>query len=196
VLDFEGIGNLNPVGNFYNGGAGTNFGIGFNADALAVVDADAGGSGNFGGEPSPDTILFFLTGSAAIMDVAAGFDTGFSFFYSAINSTGNITVWDGLGGTGNILATLFLPLTPFNGAPDPTGQFSPFVATGVGFAGVAKSVSFAGVQNQIGFDDVTFGSVNPGGGGGTPSVPEPATITLLSSGLLAVSTVLRRRKRA
>src|SRR5688572_20093730 len=79
VLDFEGVGDYNPVGNFYNGGAGTNYGIEFSPNALGLVDADAGGNGNFGGEPSPDTALFFLTGAAATMNVAAGFTTGFSF---------------------------------------------------------------------------------------------------------------------
>lgn len=63
----------------------------FSANALAVVDADSpGGTGNFGGEPSPDTILFFLSGVSAIMNVPAGFTVGFSFWYSAISNTGKI----------------------------------------------------------------------------------------------------------
>src|SRR5690242_20191664 len=85
VLDFEGLQNLEAVNNFYNGGTGgngsgpgTNYGIEFSTNSLAIIDADAGGSGNFGHEPSPDTILFFLSGGAATMNVAAGFDTGFS----------------------------------------------------------------------------------------------------------------------
>ncbi|PZO55865.1 MAG: PEP-CTERM sorting domain-containing protein [Phormidesmis priestleyi] len=200
VLDFEGLQNLENVNGFYNGGSGsqgntgTNFGIEFSSNSLAIVDADAGGTGNFGGEPSPDTILFFLSGGAAVMNVAAGFDTGFSFFYSAINNPGTINVYDGLNGMGNILATLNLPTTPFNGAPDPMGQFSPFVPFGVGFTGIAKSVDFGGVVNQIGFDNITLGAATPGGGGGTPaSVPEPGSvIALLLIGGASASQIKRQ----
>ena len=46
VLDFEGIGNLNPAGDFYNGGDGANYVTKFSPAALAVVDEDAGGTGN------------------------------------------------------------------------------------------------------------------------------------------------------
>lgn len=191
VLNFEGVGQVNPVGNFYNGGAGTNYGIEFSPNALGLVDADAGGTGNFGGEPSPDTVLFFLTGAAATMNVAAGFTTGFSFFYSAIGLPGSIVVYDGLNATGNVLATLDLPLTPFNEAPDPTGLFSPFVAIGVAFDGIALSVDFGGTVDQIAFDNITLGSERPGGVG----VPDPASTALLFLGSFAGLVGLARRNK-
>jgi hypothetical protein len=187
VLDFEGVGNIAPVGNFYNGGAGTNYGINFSSNALGIVDADAGGAGNFGGEPSPSTVLFFLSGPAATMDVAAGFDTGFSFFYSAINNGGFINVYDGLGATGNILASINLPVTPSNGG-DPSGDFSPFYAIGVTFDGIAHSVDFGGTVNQIGFDNITLGSEIPGG----QPVPEPSTFILFGAGLGGLAFWRRR----
>lgn len=187
VLGFEGLGNLESVGNFYSGGAGPNFGISFSPNALAIIDADAGGSGNFGGEPSPSTVLFFLDGPAAVMNVAAGFETGFSFFYSAINNPGFVNVYDGLNGAGNILATINLPRTPFNGAPDPTGQFSPFVPIGVTFNGIARSIDFGGTVNQIGFDDITLGSETPG----TP-IPTPA----LLPGLVGMGIATLRKRKA
>ncbi len=201
VLDFEGLADFEPVQSFYSGGLGgfgsgpgPNFGIGFSANSLALIDGDAGGSGNFGGEPSPDTVLFFLGGTAATMNVAAGFTTGFSFFYTAINNPGSVSVYSGLNATGAILATLPLPLTPTGGAPDPTGQFSPLLPIGVAFAGIAMSVDFAGVVDQIGFDNITFGSATPGNGNGV--IPEPATLTLLGIGLAGIGlTRLRRRKR-
>lgn len=199
VLDFEGLGNIDFIGEFYNGGTsgsgngpGPDFDISFSASALSVIDADAGGSGNFGGEPSPSTILFFLSGGAATMNVPAGFDTGFSFFYSAISQPGQVRVYDGLDGTGNLLTTLDLPLTPFNGAPDPTGQFSPFLPFGVAFQGVARSVDFSGVANQIGFDDITLGSETPGGTG-NPVIPEPGTMLLMGMGTLAAGWGNRKR---
>lgn len=195
TLTFEGLKDLELVGNFYNGGTGgngsgpgTNYGITFNADSLAVVDSNAGGTGDIGGEPSPDTVLFFRNGSAAIMNVSAGFDTGFSFFYSAINQSGSIQVWDGLDGTGNVLAILALPLTQRNGAPDPNGAFSPFVPVGVSFSGTAKSVSFAGVQDQIGFDNITFGTATP-----AEEIPEPSAYVLAASGM-ALAFLLRHKK--
>lgn len=169
VMDFEGLEDLETVEEFYDGGLGGNgsgpgpdFGVIFSPNAQAIIDSDAGGSGNFGGEPSPDTILFFLTGTAATMNVPDGFTDGFSFFYSAINEPGEIVVYDGLDGTGNVLATLQLPLTPNLGDPDPTGNFSPLEPIGVSFSGTARSVDFGGTIDQIGFDDITLGSETPG----------------------------------
>jgi hypothetical protein len=191
VLDFEGLGDQEAVNQFYNGGTGgggsgpgANYGVVFSDNSLSIIDADAGGTGNFGGEPSPSTVLFFLTGAAATLNVAAGFTTGFSFFYSAINNPGVIRVYDGLNATGNLLATLDLPLTPFNGAPDPSGQFSPLVPIGVTFAGTARSVDFGGTVNQVAFDNITLGSGTPGGGGPPPAPAVPAPT--LSPAMLAM----------
>ena len=194
TLTFEGLQDLEAIGSYYDGGLGAmgsgpgpGYGVTFSSNALAIIDVDAGGSGNFGGEPSPSTILFFLGGSAATMTYGSGFDTGFSFYYSAINQPGFVNVYDGVNGTGSILAHLDLPLTPFSGDPDPNGQFSPLVPVGVGFAGVAKSIDFGGTINQIGFDNVTFGSQRP-----TPGVPEPGTLMLIGTGLAGLLALRRR----
>jgi hypothetical protein len=164
---------------------------------LSIIDIDAGGSGNFGGEPSPDTVMFFLTGAAAVMNVPAGFDTGFSFFYSAVNNPGSITVYDGPDGTGNVLATLDLPVTPSDGG-DPQGDFSPFFPIGVAFNGTAMSVDFAGTVNQVGFDDITIGSETPGGPGiiDTAPVPTMSTWALLVLTLLMFGVAARRFRKS
>jgi len=92
-LTFEGVGNLASVNDFYNGGtdsaghSGPNYGINFSSNSLGLIDSSAGGSGNTGNDPSGVTNLVFLDGSAATMNVAAGFDTGFSFYYAANFST-------------------------------------------------------------------------------------------------------------
>ena len=203
VLTFEGLKNQEAVLNYYNGGAGSlgstgggNYGVTFSSNALAIIRGNAGGSGNFGGEPSPSTVLYFLSGNAATLNSSSGFTTGFSFFYSAINNPGTIRVFDGLNATGNVLATLNLavtPSTPGQGAcaNNPTGAFCPFVPIGVSFGGTARSIDFGGTVNQIGFDNITFGSAVPMG-----TVPEPGTIALVAVGLTGLAGVVRARRRS
>jgi hypothetical protein len=55
LIGFEGIGNNNPVGTYF--GPVT---VQFGSSWLGLVDADAGGSGNFANEPSPSTAAYFL----------------------------------------------------------------------------------------------------------------------------------------
>ncbi|PZX57033.1 thrombospondin type 3 repeat-containing protein [Algoriphagus ratkowskyi] len=168
VLDFEGLGNLDNINNFYNGGtsgsgfSGPNYGVEFGV-ALAIIDSDAGGTGNFANEPSPSTVMFFLDENQAFMNVSAGFDTGLSFFYSSATSDGFVSVYDALNGTGNLLGTIVLALNyNINCTGDPTGQFCNWDPIAVPFEGTAKSVVFSGASNSIAFDDVTFGSTTPG----------------------------------
>jgi hypothetical protein len=193
VLDFEGIGDQAFVQNFYNGGtdsagnSGTNYGISFGSASRGIIDLDAGGSGNFANEPSPSTILFFLSGSA-ILNIAAGFDTGFSFFYTSVSFAGSVDVYDGLDGTGTLLASLALVANGSGCGGDPNGTFNCWTPVGVPFAGIAKSINFGGVANQIGFDDVTFGSQDPG-----PRVPFPATLLLVGAGLSLFALRYRRK---
>ena len=206
VLTFEGLKDQEEVLNFYDGGLGgsgsgpgPNFGVTFTPNSLAIIEQDQGGSGNFKGEPSPKTILFFLTGAAATMNVPGGFSTGFSFFYSAASTPGVITVWSGPDETGTILATLNLPVTG-NGSGKPgcgTNTFCPFTPIGVTFAGVAHSIDFGGTVNQIGFDNITLGSSTPGGMADltVPTLDTWAFVTL--AGLLAIAGIaaIRRRQR-
>jgi hypothetical protein len=136
-------------------------------------------------------VLFFVSsGSSATLNVPAGFDTGFSFFYSAILNPGVINVYDGVNKTGNLLTSLALPTTPNNGAPDPNGSFSPFVPIGVSFSGIAKSVDFGGTADQIGFDNITLGSATAGGS--STQVPEPFTIV---GTLIGGMTALRMKQK-
>ena len=167
VLDFEGLKDFEPILEFYNGGSGgngsgpgENYGVSFSSNSLALIDADAGGNGNFGGEPSPDTAMFFLSGTA-VLNMPAGFDTGFSFSYSAVNNSGSVVVYDGLNATGNILSTIALPVTQSDGG-DPNGAYSPFYNVGVPISGTGHSIDFGGTVNQIAFDNITFGSATPG----------------------------------
>lgn len=181
VLTFEGIGNGNSVGNFYNT-APQDYDITFSSNALALVDSDVAGAmgGDFGGEPSPSTALYFTSGTGVTLNALSGFGTGFSLYYSAINTGGSFSIYEGSNLSGNQLVTLNLGTTPNNGAPDPTGAFSPFVPVGVLFSGTARSVGLMGAANQILFDDITLGSATLG----SRAVPEPGTLVLLGGGLL------------
>jgi hypothetical protein len=188
------------IQDFYNGGtasngnSGTNYGIAFSSNSLLIclnsTSVFCSNTSRGGLDPSSaEGSLFFLTGSESIMNVAAGFDTGFSFNYVSLSNPGSVSVYDGLGGTGNLLATI--NLTPNAGScPGYGAGFCPFSPIGVGFAGIAKSVSFAGVANQIVFDDITFGSVDPGDPG---TVPVPATLGLFGLGLAGLGWTRRKK---
>lgn len=200
VLNFEGVGDQASVNNFYNGGtdstghSGTNYGINFSTTSLGIIDSDAGGSGNFANEPSASTVLFFLSGNADTMNVAAGFTTGFSFYYST-SQAAFVSVYSGLNGTGTVLATINLPVNFSNGncVGDPTGAYCHWDPVGVTFAGTAMSVNFGGSANFVAFDDVTLGSATAGGGGPT-AVPEPESVLLVGLGLTAIAAARRKRR--
>jgi hypothetical protein len=204
VLDFEGVSPTYPFSStnvflqgFYNGGTssvgttGANYGIEFSSNALAIcldtpsVDCSNTSRGGLGNPNSARSALFFLSGSNTYMNRAAGFQNGFSFYYASYNYQGAFSVWSGLDGTGDLLASLTLN-------PQSTGCagnfFCPFYAAGVSFSGTAQSVTFSGVADQIVFDDVTFGSSRPG------EVPEPTSLALTASGLLGLAAVARRRR--
>lgn len=205
VLDFEGI---NPAGvattnilDFYNGGtssagtSGPDYGVSFSGNALALClnTADEACSntsrGGFGDPSSQKGGLNWLQGSETYLNYASGFKDGFSFYYSAPFFTGGISVYDGLNGTGNLLATIALDLTTDGGCGSSAGgaSYCPFAPIGVEFNGIAKSISFEGTQNYIVFDDVTFGSATPG------AVPELATWLMLIAGVGVVGYAMRRR---
>jgi hypothetical protein len=186
MLDFEGIGNLNPVGDYYNGAGGPDYGVSFSGATLAIVDSDAGGTGNTANEPSPNTVMFFLDDNHAMLNAAAGFTTGFSFYYSSSQSS-SVTVYDGLNGTGNVLAQLPLSAQYDLGCTgDPNGEYCNWTAVGASFDGTARSISLAGTADHVGYDNITFGAVVP--------VPEQSEMLMLAAGLVAVGLAARQRR--
>ena len=184
VLNFAGLNGTaeEPILNYYNGGfggdgsgPGPNYGITFGSDAIAC---NGGASGTCNVDQIPGgpgaQIAFFLSGPGDVMDRASGFTTGFSFYYSAINNPGEVTVWSGLDGTGTMLADISLPVTPGSG-PGCARPFCPFFAAGVTFSGTAMSADFTGTANQIAFADITLGSATPG-------IPEASSWAMMLAG--------------
>ena len=166
TLDFEGLKNNEAIKNFYNGGSGSDgsskgldYNITFSAEALALIDQDAGGGGNFANEPSPSTTMYFLSNEDKIyMNVEGGFTEGFSFYYTSIHEEGDVEVWTDYNGTGKKIGSLHLDITPSLGKGDPNGEYDNWVKKSLSFDGRAKSIVFKGVANQIGFDNI---SLNP-----------------------------------
>lgn len=168
TLDFEGLKNYEQVENFYNNGSGSkgsskglDYNITFSANTLALIDEDAGGSGNFANEPSPDTVFFFTGNDSKVyMNVEDGFTEGFSFYYTSNTTEGKVDVWTGLNAQGKKISTLDLEETPRTGKGDPRGTYDNWARKSLSFNGRAKSIAFHGVANLIGFDNVTL-SPNP-----------------------------------
>jgi hypothetical protein len=197
TLTFTGLQNEEAIGNFYNGGtgslgsSGTNYGVSFGPDALAIISNQNGGGGNFSSVPPPstDTVAFFLSGPGDVMNVGAGFTTGFAFSYAAAIDPGSVSVWSGLNDTGTLLETINLPVTGDD--CDGKTDFSCWENTGVSFSGVAESVDFSGTANEIAFANVTLGASSIPSG---PSpVPEPSSFVLLGSGILGLVGAVRRK---
>jgi hypothetical protein len=205
TLNLQGLQNLEPVSNYFNGGLGGNGsgpgpsdGIVFSSNSLAIISGLQGGSGNFQSNPSAGPIAFFLSGGADTMDVAAGFTNGFSFYYSS-SEAGSVDVYSGLDGTGTLLASVPLVAQFDTGcSADASTTFCTWSPVGVTFSGTAESVNFGGVADEVGFDSITLGASNPGAsdtGGTTPNAatPEPGSFVLFGSGLLGLVGAVRRK---
>jgi hypothetical protein len=184
VLDFEGLGNTDPINGFYNGGtsdqgfSGSDYGISFPSTAMGLITYDFGGSGNFSNPPSGITGLYYTAANTAI-NMAGGFETEISFYYSSASVPGLIEIYSELGGTGDLLASQSLPAT---------GSFSTFSNITIPFTGMAKSVVISGAGNQSLFDDFAFIPY-----GSTP-VPLRGWVIWIVGGLITMFIVLRSRR--
>jgi len=196
-LNFQYLKNLEPIANFYNGGRGGfgsyagynhDFGVTFSSNALGLRSYLNAGAGNFAGTPLGTPAVFFNSGSSGYMDVTSGFTTGLNFFYTSLAPI-TVTVWSAPNGTGSILATIVLGVNggSAGGCSGPV-LYCNWTDIAIAFSGMARSVTFTGPANYLGITDITVGSTRT-------AIPEPATLLLFGTGLVAFASLRLRRAR-
>jgi hypothetical protein len=180
VLTFEGLNDRSSVGNFYNGGTGGNFGITFN-NSYAATETAAGGSAPYITEPSRVTSISFYDREYSAwntggMNVADGFITELSLFYSSPQVPVTVTIYDDVYGSGNILTSFVLTAA--------LPAYSSFTPVTIPFTGTAYSVTFAGSNSSLPavYDNISL----------IPA-PEPSTALLFGTGALLIGMYGRQR---
>lgn len=156
VVTFEGVGDNQPVGTI----AGP-VSVTFGANWFGLVDSDAGGSGNFANEPSPDTVAYVTSGAPDPINFSSGINFVEIFYVAGETSIPmTLTAWDGPNGTGNIVTTAVGDVVGngTNCSGDPTGIFCLWdVVTLTSTGNNIQSITLAGaLSDQFAFDSMTF----------------------------------------
>lgn len=155
TMEFEGFGNFDPIGTI-SGPIDITFGPSW----VALIDSDAGGTGNTANEPSGETVAFVNSGFAEPIDFSEGV-TSVEVFYTASASSIPITIsgFDGPNGTGNLIGTAVGETIGNDGSctGDPNGTFCLFdVMTITAPGDIIRSITITGATaNQFAFDDIT-----------------------------------------
>ena len=92
-----------------------------------------------------------------------------------------VTVWSGLNGSGNIVASFNLVSNAQSGGCS-SSAFCYFDRVTSTFNGLAHSVTFGNAANSAVFDDISISVV-----------PEPSSLVLMLAGFAAVGSLVRRR---
>jgi len=175
TLNFEGLSDLEPVAEFYNGGLSGDHGISFSPNMFALIDSDQGGSGLFANEPSADTVLTY-SGASAVINVPVGFTSVEFYFAGSTTPNHLVEEYSGLDGTGQLLSQSGLASGGYSSSGDPTGQeYGVWLYHQDLTDTVARSVVFSG-DGQLLLDDFEI-----------VLVPEPSTALFVGLGLVALA---------
>jgi len=197
-------------------GSGDSRIVNFNAMTTgAAVDAYYAGGANSLGEIGPDyqydfldddwvtfqspsqpqqgNMAYSLSGMGSV-NFLAGLTTGLNFDYATDAAT-TVSIYADFDGRGTLLASYLL--MPNNQAAAASrfaaaGQFAvsdQFGFVALAFAGTARSLVISSAPGAFTWDNLTFGSLQPGG------VPEPEGWALLILGLGAAGAAIRGRAR-
>ena len=202
LLTFSGLRDGEQVLNFYNGGTGSlgsfffNYGVAFAPGAVALVDSDVGGTGNFANAPSPFTVLFSTTGTLSF-NVSSGFVEALTFFYATYGNgaPGSVSILSGLNGSGTQLGSATLNALNQICPGDPQGGFyGCWQSVTIPFSGTARSAVFTLPILVFGVDSIglTLPLIE---NANATAIPEPASFALSGGALLGV-WMLRKAWRA
>lgn len=144
VINFEGVGNQAAIPEF----------DGIQSPGwLGIIDQDAGGTGNFANEPTPQTIAFWLGGNPGSRDIVMTKTPAsrLEFYYaSAVAVT-----MQALDDKGNVLATSTGPANYNTASGDPNGDYNRWDPLKVETDGnKIKTVRVTGNTNQTGIDNL------------------------------------------
>lgn len=161
IVTFGHLKDLEFINQFYDGGTGSlgsgpgpNYGLTFTSNAQVIKSASQGGSGDFINNPGSYPVMFFQTGNVATMTATNGMQEAIWFYYSALQQ-GLVTVYSGPNATGNILASITLPVNNSGCTGYKLCVWSP---VGIPLSTTAGSISFAGIPDYLAIDTIHLGS--------------------------------------
>ncbi|MBC9032419.1 PEPxxWA-CTERM sorting domain-containing protein [Sphingomonas sp. JC676] len=189
IVNFNAMTTGAKVDNYYAGGANSLGEIG--PDYQYVFLDDDWVTFQSPSQPQQGNMAYSLSGMGSV-NFLAGLTTGLNFDYASDANT-TVSIYADFDGTGTLLASYLLM------ANNPSAASSRFAAAGqfatsdqfgfvaLAFAGTARSLVIASAPGAFTWDNVTFGSLQPGG------VPEPEGWALLILGFGAAGAVMRCR---
>lgn len=201
TMNFDGLSAGTSVDGYYDGGCSSllivDIDTGIPVDCNGPDDGVAWNNAHIrtlGGSPSAPNYIgpgLFSDGTT-VMDVAAGFDTGLTFYYTTFSNflSGTVTIYDGLDGNGSALTSLDLAGSGLYCQ----GQVPCWLESGLSFSGTAKSVVFASPDAGFPFD-AAFGLDDVTVGANLAAVPEPAAFGIFGLGLLLIGAFVGLRRR-
>ena len=132
---------------------GTIRGISFSDNAIALVDSDAQedpGEGNFGNNPSGDTIVAYAERDSITLTLASGPITEgvLSFHYSSPNQSHEVVFLDSTGAV--------VDRQPLEATTGELNQFTDWQREIIRFDGNVSAIQLGSAATQIGFDDISI----------------------------------------